>query len=86
MRTAKETLVISCAEMVQTEVGKKFVEAYAPFVEECREALVMAPPEHMAYAQGVARQGTVLLRMILDSRETAMKIIAKEEAAKQRGS
>jgi hypothetical protein len=85
MRTIREELIVACAELVQTDVGKKFLAAYTPFVEECREQLVMAPPEHMAYAQGVARQGTVLLRMIRDSHNEALKIIAKEEAAKQRG-
>lgn len=80
-RTATDQLAIASAELVRTELGSRFLDALAVQVEESREQLVFAPLEHLQYAQGVARQGTVLLRLLRDAPDRAKKIIQAEEAA-----
>lgn len=80
-RSNRDTLILVCAELIRTEVGRRFYEALAASVEDSREELVMAPLEHLPYAQGVARQGTVLLRTLRTSAVEADKIVKAEEAA-----
>jgi hypothetical protein len=75
---------MAAAELVRTEVGQKFLAALDSLVKESLDALVSAPLEHLAYAQGVARQGTVLLRTLREAPEKAQKILAAEEAAKHK--
>jgi len=77
--TTRDNLILAMAELRQTEVGQRFLEAYRPFVEASRDEMVMAPLEHLSYAQGVARQGTVLLKMFDTSKEDAAKIIAARQ-------
>jgi hypothetical protein len=80
-RTAGDQFILTCSELVNTEIGQRFLAGLAVQVEESREQLVMAPPEHLQYAQGVARQGTVLLRQLRESPARAKKIIQAEETA-----
>jgi len=80
----RENLVIAAAELVRTDVGQKFLEAFRPYVEEARESLVMAPIDHTAYAQGVARQSTVFLRLLEGAPAEATKILETRDAAKLR--
>lgn len=77
--TNRDNLILAMAELVQTEVGQRFVEALKPFVEQSREELVMAPPDYLNYAQGVARQGTALVKMFATSKDEAVKIIAARQ-------
>lgn len=81
-RKGLDEVTIAAADLVRTEVGQKFVDALAIFVEETRDTLVFAPLEQLAYCQGVARQGTVLLQTLRGAPEKAAKIFAAEEAAK----
>lgn len=80
-RSAIDQLTLVGAELVNTDIGRRFIAALAPVVEESREQLVFAPHEHVHYAQGVARQGTVLLKMLREAPARAKKIIEAEEAA-----
>jgi hypothetical protein len=77
---AYDNLVLAMAELVQTEAGQRFVEALKPFVEQSREELVMAPPEFLHYAQGVARQGTALVKMFASAKTEAEKIIIARQS------
>lgn len=87
-RTPTEELILVSAELVRTDVGARFVAALTATVEEAREAMVFAPNEHIHYAQGVARQGTVLLKQLRGAPDLARKIIEGEhqraQAAEQR--
>lgn len=80
-RSPLDNLAVVSADLVRTEAGRIFIDALAVVVEDARETLVMAPPEHLQYAQGVARQGTVLLRTLRNAPEKARKIIEAEQQA-----
>jgi hypothetical protein len=54
-------------------------------VDDSVNTLVFAPLEHLAYAQGVARQGVVLLTTLREAPEKAKKILDAEETAKLKG-
>lgn len=71
----RDNLILAMFELRQTEVGQRFIEALDAYVQSSVRELVMAPPDYLSYAQGVARQGTVLLDMFASSKENAAKII-----------
>lgn len=82
---SEQRLILAAAELKNTEVGQKFMAAYGPYVEALREALVQAPPDWLHQAQGAARQGSVLLKLILSSTEEAKKILDAAEAKRLKG-
>lgn len=79
MRTPKENFILASAELMRTQTGRRFFDTLTLMVEESRELMVFAPPDHIHYAQGVARQGTVLLRQMQNAETDAAKIIQAEE-------
>jgi hypothetical protein len=81
-RSGLDQVTLASANLVRSEVGQEFLRAMEAFVEETRETLVFAPLDQLAYAQGVARQGTVLLKTLREAPEKAVKILAAEDAAK----
>lgn len=84
-RSARNNLVIVAAEFVNHELGRKFLAAFELYAEEAREQCVFAPKENLDYAQGVARQSTVLLRLLKSSPEDAVKILNSEAAESKKG-
>lgn len=82
--TTQQRLILAAAELKQTEVGQKFLAALTPYVDELREACIQAPPEWLSAAQGAARQGSVLLKLINTSTDESKKILAAFEAKRQR--
>jgi GTP-sensing pleiotropic transcriptional regulator CodY len=82
VRKPRDQLTLAAAELVRTEVGMNYLRALEAVVEESRENLVMAPLDVLPYAQGVARQGTVLLKQLRSAPEDAAKILSAEETRK----
>lgn len=82
-RSARDQFLIVAAKMAQNDLGREFIAALEPLAANATRELVFAPLEHLAYAQGVARQFTVLLDDIKTAPTKAQAIIAAEEKAAQ---
>lgn len=82
-RSDKDQFLIVAAKLSQNDLGREFIAALKPLVAKAQRELVFAPLEHLPYAQGVARQFTVLLEDIEASPAKAQAIIAAEEKAAQ---
>jgi len=82
-RSDKDQFLIVSARMMQNDLGREFIAALKPLVAKAQRELVFAPLEHLPYAQGVARQFTVLLEDMETSPAKAQLIIAAEEKAAQ---
>lgn len=83
-KEASKELILAASEVIRTEAGRKFLEAFGAYAEDARETLVHSSPDWLAQNQGTARALTVLYRLLLTAPAEAEKMRVAQDAKTSR--